>query len=88
MDWKKITMIFIAVLIVLALGYDVLVISMSGPDNSISQVIIDWSYEFPIFTFMAGGLCGHLFWQMSKNRKVAQMQKRIDELERLLTSKG
>ena len=84
-SWKKITSIFIAVGIVVAIAYDVIVINMSGPDNSISQVVIDWAYEFPIFSFMAGGLCGHLFWQMSKSRKIGAMQERIKELERQLT---
>lgn len=66
--WKKITSIFIAIIIVVALAYDVLVIQVSSADNSISQIIIDWAYDFPIFTFCAGVLCGHLFWQMKSSR--------------------
>jgi hypothetical protein len=81
MKWGKVTAIFILVTIVAIAVYDVIVINMSGPDDSISQVIIDWSYRFPIFTFSMGIVMGHLFWQMSKNRKIAELQARVKELE-------
>ncbi len=81
-NWKKITSIFVAVFIVVAIAYDVLVINMSSAENSISQVVIDWAYEYPIFTFSFGILMGHLFWQMKSNRDNSKLKLRIKELER------
>lgn len=63
---KKVTIGFIIFVVVLVLGFDVWVILKTDSTNSISQVIIDYSYQFPFLTFLIGFVCGHLFWQMPK----------------------
>jgi len=44
-------------------------IYVAGKDASVSQYIIDWSYEYPIATFFSGVVCGHLFWRMPDKEK-------------------
>lgn len=64
MNYKKITIIFIVVMIAIIAGYDVWVIASSGSENSISMTMIEWSYKYPVFTFAMGFVMGHLFWRV------------------------
>lgn len=61
--------IFIIFLIVLIVIADVYLIVGGGVDESISKQIIDWSYDFPVFTFLVGFTMGHLFWKISDSKK-------------------
>jgi hypothetical protein len=65
---RKYTGYFILIIIVLAVIYDFYAIAKSGKDASISQYIIDWSYQYPMATFLAGFTCGHLFWRMPNKK--------------------
>lgn len=64
MNVKKITVIFIAITLIAIIGYDVWAIIAGGKEASISWTMIKWSYEFPMFSFLTGFVCGHLFWRM------------------------
>jgi hypothetical protein len=64
---KKVTTILISVVLVGLLIYDVFAIAKGGTEASISSVIINFSYKMPVFTFLCGIVCGHLFWRMKKN---------------------
>jgi hypothetical protein len=64
MSTRKLTIIFIVSIIFAAIGYDIYAISRDGTEASISHIIIEWSYKYPIFTFLFGLLCGHLFWRV------------------------
>lgn len=64
---KKITYIFIAAVFVLIAVYDIIAIMKGGTEASISSIIITWSYKFPLFPFLSGVVCGHLFWRMKSN---------------------
>lgn len=50
------------------IGYDVYAIGEGGTEASISYMIFEWSYKYPIFTFCAGlipgVLVGHFFWRI------------------------
>lgn len=63
---KKITGIFIAVSVFVWILYDIYVISVSGKDASISQVLIDYFYSYPIGGIALGIVIGHIGWQMPK----------------------
>lgn len=69
MDIKKITIIFVMVIIVCIAGYDVFAILKGGTEASISHLLISWSYEYPAFTFLFGFTCGHLFWRLKTDKK-------------------
>lgn len=73
MNWKKITTVSISILLVVVLVYDAFVISVGGTEASISSIIIEFSYKMPIFTFLAGVVCGHLFWRMKGNKDTKQL---------------
>ena len=60
------TMIFIAVSVAAWIGYDVYIIMEAGKDASISQVIINYFYAYPIGGVAFGIVIGHLAWQMPK----------------------
>ncbi len=68
---RKYTVIFIITVLALIGIYDVWVIAASGKQDSISWVVIEWSHDYPSFTFIVGFAMGHLFWRM-KNPKGEQ----------------
>lgn len=75
MNWKKITFIFIATVIVTSIGYDALTIIKGGLETSISHTIIMWSYEYPVFTFLTGFIMGHLFWRLKQTSELEKINK-------------
>ncbi len=44
--------------------FDVWVILKKGNQHSISVMVINLAYRYPWISFLAGFVCGHLFWQM------------------------
>ena len=61
--------IFIGMVLLAILGFDTYLIIGEGTDASISNQIIEWSYEYPVFTFLMGFAMGHLFWVISNREK-------------------
>lgn len=78
---KKATLIFVILVIVAIVVYDVWAITHGGTEGTVSYLLHDWAYEYPIFTFSMGVVMGHLFWQMRKTRHTKKLEKRIAELE-------
>ena len=71
MNVKMITQYFIALSILVILGYDVFAYIQGGSEATVSSIIInEWSRDYPAFTFLMGFTMGHLFWPMSKNKRV------------------
>jgi hypothetical protein len=68
MNWKKITALFTATFIIVALLYDAFVVVTSGTESSISWLTITLAYKYPLIPFMCGILCGHFFWQVKGDR--------------------
>ena len=66
MNVKKITMIFVPAVILAILGYDVFAYMNGGQQSTVSNVVIEWSHQYPAMTFFIGFVMGHLFWQMRK----------------------
>jgi hypothetical protein len=65
----KKAVIFIIFLIALIVIADVYLIVDGGVSESISFQVIEWSYDYPAFTFLVGFTMGHLFWVISDRRK-------------------
>ena len=63
-DWRRVTAFFVASIIAIILVYDVFVFIKAGTEGTISRVLIDWSYQLPIFPFTVGVIIGHLFWRI------------------------
>lgn len=75
MDWRKITTYVITGSAAAFIGYDALVISEAGTEASISMILIEWSYKYPLMTFAAGILGGHLFWRVRDNKHTKDLGK-------------
>lgn len=67
--WKKITGIVVTVFVIGLIGYDAFVISTAGKEASVSWVLIEYSYNYPIGVFVLGIVFGHLFWRMKDPRR-------------------
>ena len=72
---RKITSIFIISLVVIIAVYDVYAIAKGGVESSISHMMIEWSYKYPMFPFMMGVLVGHLFWRMRDTEYTKQISE-------------
>jgi hypothetical protein len=66
MSARSRTMFFIIAVVVLIIGWDAYTILSNGVETSISQVMIDWAYDYPVFSFSMGFVMGHLFWKISQ----------------------
>ena len=77
---RNITKYVTAGLIVAILIYDVVAIQIGGTEASVSQIIIEWSYSVPAFTFAIGFIMGHLFWRLrdSKHTKSLGQENKKD----------
>jgi NhaP-type Na+/H+ or K+/H+ antiporter len=62
--YVKMTSIFIAVSVIIWIAYDAWAITMHGKDASISQVLIDYFYAYPIGGIALGIVIGHIGWRM------------------------
>ena len=60
----NLTLIFIFSTIVAIAVFDIWVIAKKGKQESISAHIIRASHKHPSIPFIAGYVCGHLFWKM------------------------
>ena len=56
--------------------YDVWVISVGGNHASISQTMMEWSYNYPLFPFIVGVVIGHLFWRMKDGKGTHKLRGR------------
>lgn len=83
----KVTRLFILGTVILVAGYDVYAIAVGGFEVSISHTMIEWSYKYPIFTFLMGVTCGHLFWRMGDSPTTKKISDFVHETEDDLSSK-
>ena len=75
MKWRTYTGYFILIAVVAIIVYDFVAIANGGKDASISQYLIDWSYQYPVMPFAFGIVCGHLFWRMPDKEKKDDISK-------------
>jgi hypothetical protein len=81
MDIKKKTAIFVFVSLALLgvswLVYDIYAIGEGGTEASISFMIYEWSYKYPLFTlmcgFIPGFLGGHFFWRIRDTKTTKEL---------------
>ena len=72
---RSVTKYVTAGVIVALLIYDVVAIQLGGTESSVSQIIIEWSYSVPAFTFGIGFIMGHLFWRLRDNDRTKKLGK-------------
>lgn len=64
MNARMKTAIFIIVSVFIWIFYDIYIIVDAGKEASISQVLIDYFYDYPVGSFAFGLITGHLVWRM------------------------
>jgi nucleoside recognition membrane protein YjiH len=69
MNPRNRTIIFIVLVIIAIFAYDAFTIVKDGVHTSVSQVLIDWAYQFPVSSFLMGFAMGHLYWKISVDKK-------------------
>lgn len=69
MNYRDFTKVFIFVTLGIIILVD-LFLWIWGEDSTISSVIVDYTYKWPVISFIAGVVCGHLFWPMTKSGKL------------------
>lgn len=85
MNWKKATVLFIGIVLVVIGIYDVVAIMQGGTEASISHTVYVWSYKYPAFTFLTGFTMGHLFWQMKRteaSKRITEFVEGKDQVEK------
>jgi len=71
MKVKEMTTYFIVLIFIVIIGYDIYAYIEGGQDATVSYIISqEWIYNYPAFTFGMGFVMGHLFWPMSKHKRV------------------
>ena len=77
------TMVSLAILAIAWIVYDVYAIQIGGTEASISYMMYQLSYKYPIFTFACGFfpgvLIGHFFWRIRDTERT----KEISDASRL-----
>jgi len=74
MNTKKITMGVIIAAIVGLVGWDVYVGFTPTEGDTISEVIREMAYRYPIIAVAAGILVGHWFWSKRKKQKTKKVE--------------
>jgi len=59
---QVLTKIFVGILIVCALIWDIVILLVFGTEATISQVVYTYSRQYPLIPLVAGIVTGHLFW--------------------------
>lgn len=81
MEIKKKTSFFVvlsvALMAVAWIVYDIYAITEGGTEASISFMMYEWSYKYPIFTFACGFfpgvLIGHFFWRIRDTKRTKEI---------------
>lgn len=63
-NWRKRTQTLIWLVLALICIWDVFAKSLGGMGSTVSSLMFDLGFEWPVIPFMAGFLCGHFFFSM------------------------
>ena len=59
-----ITRMLIIIIVAVVAGWDTYLLTSGDKDAMFSVVIYDAARQWPVMPFVAGFLCGHVFWQV------------------------
>ena len=62
MKYRKLTIAFIVLIVLLVAGYDITIAVLGGEQATISATLLAIARQWPIVPFMLGLLAGHLFF--------------------------
>ncbi len=69
MSPRNVTAMLVISLILLLVLFDFVIYARGGSEATISRVILRWAIGWPFVPFMAGLLCGHLFWSQDLTQR-------------------
>ena len=72
----KKTPIVVAFFIGVILLYDLYALAFLGWDDTISVSTLQLSKKFPVVPFLAGLVCGHLFWPQEPQNEIEKDGKK------------
>ncbi len=62
MNFKKLTIAFIVVVLAVIIVYDIFAIVAGGYDATISSTLYASAKDYPVVSFALGFVMGHIFW--------------------------
>lgn len=65
----KATALFCTIAMIILGIYDAIMVSFYGVDASISRFMQNTTFDSPVFAFMCGFVCGHIFGYMKPTDK-------------------
>jgi len=68
MDYTIITKLMLFFAVFIAVLWDAFLILKGHINATFSVVLYESAREFPVIGFVAGFLCGHVFWQVYSSR--------------------
>ena len=68
MDYTLITRLIIFFVAIVVVMWDSFLIFRGHTDATFSVVLYESARDFPVISFVAGFLCGHVFWQVYSSR--------------------
>jgi hypothetical protein len=68
MDYTLITRLIIFFVAIVVVMWDSFLIFRGHTDATFSVVLYESARDFPVISFIAGFLCGHVFWQVYSSR--------------------
>lgn len=64
MDQVAITRMLIILIVLVVGSWDTYLILTGDEDATVSVVLYESARQWPVISFVAGFLCGHVFWQV------------------------
>ena len=64
MEYVAITRMLIVLIILVVGGWDAYLLLSGNQDATVSVVLYQSARQWPVIAFVAGFLCGHVFWQV------------------------
>ena len=68
MDYTLITRLIIFFVAIVVVMWDAFLMFRGHTDATFSVVLYESARDFPVISFVAGFLCGHVFWQVYSSR--------------------
>jgi hypothetical protein len=66
MSNKELTLIILAAVVVILVGWDIYAAFSKEKGDTISSLLLEWSSRKPVIALAIGVILGHLFWPQSK----------------------
>lgn len=70
---KKTTFLVLMSSLILLILWDLYAVYVGGDEATISNLILVGTYRYPFVSFLAGFICGHLFWRANDTKDLQEV---------------